>query len=204
MPASLTDFREDLPRIDVPTLIVHGTADRVLPIRRSLRSPRPDHVIHPRAITVADLRASTASTRSITPSSWTGSGSRRRARPPPARSPSSRATARCWGQWGADGCRANGTRDPLISDADAQDHAGHSEGRHDGEQLVRGGSRHPRDDCGQTEAERHVGRDAAALAGAPSRLGRERVACLVDTYDARVGGRLLPPLQGLGGCAGGQ
>ena len=27
-----TDFREDLPRIDVPALIVHGTADRILPI----------------------------------------------------------------------------------------------------------------------------------------------------------------------------
>ena len=27
----LTDFREDLPKIDVPTLIVHGTADRILP-----------------------------------------------------------------------------------------------------------------------------------------------------------------------------
>jgi non-heme chloroperoxidase len=27
----LTDFREDLPKIDVPTLVVHGTEDRVLP-----------------------------------------------------------------------------------------------------------------------------------------------------------------------------
>jgi non-heme chloroperoxidase len=27
----LTDFREDLPKIDVPTLVVHGTADRILP-----------------------------------------------------------------------------------------------------------------------------------------------------------------------------
>jgi non-heme chloroperoxidase len=27
----LTDFREDLPKIDVPTLAVHGTADRILP-----------------------------------------------------------------------------------------------------------------------------------------------------------------------------
>ncbi|EWS79852.1 alpha/beta fold hydrolase [Brachybacterium phenoliresistens] len=31
-PAWLTDFREDVPRIDVPTLIVHGTADNILPI----------------------------------------------------------------------------------------------------------------------------------------------------------------------------
>lgn len=30
--AWLTDFREDLPRIDVPTLIIHGDADRTLPI----------------------------------------------------------------------------------------------------------------------------------------------------------------------------
>src|SRR5260221_1062747 len=27
----LTDFRGDLPKIDVPTLVVHGTADRILP-----------------------------------------------------------------------------------------------------------------------------------------------------------------------------
>jgi non-heme chloroperoxidase len=27
----LTDFREDLPRIDVPTLVIHGDADRILP-----------------------------------------------------------------------------------------------------------------------------------------------------------------------------
>ena len=31
----LTDFREDLPKIDIPTLVVHGTADRIL------RSSRP-------------------------------------------------------------------------------------------------------------------------------------------------------------------
>lgn len=28
----LTDFREDIPRIDVPTLIIHGDADRILPL----------------------------------------------------------------------------------------------------------------------------------------------------------------------------
>ena len=27
-----TDFRKDLPRIDVPTLVMHGDADRILPI----------------------------------------------------------------------------------------------------------------------------------------------------------------------------
>ena len=30
-----TDFREDLPRIDVPTLVMHGDADRILPIAAS-------------------------------------------------------------------------------------------------------------------------------------------------------------------------
>jgi pimeloyl-ACP methyl ester carboxylesterase len=28
----MTDFRGDLGRLDVPTLIVHGTTDRILPI----------------------------------------------------------------------------------------------------------------------------------------------------------------------------
>jgi len=32
LPTWLTDFREDITKIDVPTLIMHGTADRVLPI----------------------------------------------------------------------------------------------------------------------------------------------------------------------------
>ena len=27
-----TDFRDDLPKIDIPVLVVHGTADRILPI----------------------------------------------------------------------------------------------------------------------------------------------------------------------------
>jgi non-heme chloroperoxidase len=27
----LTDFRDDLPKIDVPTLVIHGTGDRILP-----------------------------------------------------------------------------------------------------------------------------------------------------------------------------
>jgi pimeloyl-ACP methyl ester carboxylesterase len=38
VPAWLTDFREDLPRIDVPVLIIHGDADRTLP-RRSTAIP---------------------------------------------------------------------------------------------------------------------------------------------------------------------
>ena len=32
VPTWLTDFRRDIPKIDVPALIVHGTADRILPI----------------------------------------------------------------------------------------------------------------------------------------------------------------------------
>ena len=32
VPSWLTDFRDDLPRIDVPTLIIHGDADRLLPL----------------------------------------------------------------------------------------------------------------------------------------------------------------------------
>jgi non-heme chloroperoxidase len=32
VPSWLTDFRDDLPRIDIPTLIVHGDADRILPL----------------------------------------------------------------------------------------------------------------------------------------------------------------------------
>jgi non-heme chloroperoxidase len=27
----LTDFRDDMPKIDVPTLVLHGTDDRILP-----------------------------------------------------------------------------------------------------------------------------------------------------------------------------
>jgi len=33
VPSWLTDFRNDLPRIDVPTLIIHGDADRILPFQ---------------------------------------------------------------------------------------------------------------------------------------------------------------------------
>ncbi len=30
-----TDFRKDLPKIDVPTLVIHGDADRIVPIAAS-------------------------------------------------------------------------------------------------------------------------------------------------------------------------
>ena len=32
VPSWLTDFRDDLPRIDVPNLIIHGDSDRILPL----------------------------------------------------------------------------------------------------------------------------------------------------------------------------
>ena len=35
MPAWHEDFRKDLARIDVPTLVIHGDADRILPIAAS-------------------------------------------------------------------------------------------------------------------------------------------------------------------------
>ena len=34
----LTDFRRDLPKIDVPVLVVHGTEDRILPYAGDRRS----------------------------------------------------------------------------------------------------------------------------------------------------------------------
>ena len=39
----LTDFREDVGKIDVPTLVMHGTEDRILPVAATAaRLPRPD------------------------------------------------------------------------------------------------------------------------------------------------------------------
>jgi non-heme chloroperoxidase len=37
VPTWLTDFRDDLPKIDVPVLVVHGTEDRILPIDNTSR-----------------------------------------------------------------------------------------------------------------------------------------------------------------------
>jgi non-heme chloroperoxidase len=39
-----TDFRDDLPRIDIPVLVVHGTADRILPIQAC--GPRTHELIN--------------------------------------------------------------------------------------------------------------------------------------------------------------
>jgi non-heme chloroperoxidase len=46
VPTWLTDFRADIPKIDVPTLILHGTADNILPIDATAR---PFHALLPQA-----------------------------------------------------------------------------------------------------------------------------------------------------------
>lgn len=46
VPTWTTDFRADIPSIDVPVLILHGTADRILPIDATAR---PFHKLLPKA-----------------------------------------------------------------------------------------------------------------------------------------------------------
>jgi non-heme chloroperoxidase len=41
----LTDFRDDLPKIDIPVLAVHGTADQVAPIDKTTRRLRDEQLI---------------------------------------------------------------------------------------------------------------------------------------------------------------
>jgi non-heme chloroperoxidase len=41
----LTDFREDVPKIDIPTLVVHGTADRILPFESTAARLRDEKLI---------------------------------------------------------------------------------------------------------------------------------------------------------------
>jgi non-heme chloroperoxidase len=41
----LTDFRGDLPRIDIPVLAIHGTADQILPIDKTARRLRDERLI---------------------------------------------------------------------------------------------------------------------------------------------------------------
>ena len=41
----LTDFRADLPKIDVPTLVIHGTADRILPFDATAARLRDENLI---------------------------------------------------------------------------------------------------------------------------------------------------------------
>src|SRR5438552_17174696 len=45
----LTDFRADLPKIDVPMLVVHGTQDRILPYEATAKRP-PDLVANPKLV----------------------------------------------------------------------------------------------------------------------------------------------------------
>jgi non-heme chloroperoxidase len=41
----LTDFRDDLPKIDIPVLAIHGTADRVLPFEKTTARLRDEQLI---------------------------------------------------------------------------------------------------------------------------------------------------------------
>ncbi len=41
----LTDFRADLPKFDVPTLVVHGTEDRILPFESTAQRLRDENLI---------------------------------------------------------------------------------------------------------------------------------------------------------------
>jgi non-heme chloroperoxidase len=49
----LTDFRADLPKIDIPTLVIHGTADRVLPFEATAARLRDERLI--RDLTVVEI-----------------------------------------------------------------------------------------------------------------------------------------------------
>lgn len=41
----MTDFRDDLPKIDVPTLVVHGTADGIRPFEATAARLRDEQLI---------------------------------------------------------------------------------------------------------------------------------------------------------------
>ena len=49
----LTDFRDDLPKIDVPTLVIHGKADRILPYSATAER-LPDLIRDVKLVTVED------------------------------------------------------------------------------------------------------------------------------------------------------
>ncbi|MBW4542075.1 MAG: alpha/beta hydrolase [Myxacorys chilensis ATA2-1-KO14] len=53
VPSWLTDFRDDLPCIDVPTLIIHGDADRMLPLA-STASRLPQLIKDSRLVVIPD------------------------------------------------------------------------------------------------------------------------------------------------------
>jgi non-heme chloroperoxidase len=47
----LTDFRDDLPKFDVPTLLVHGNADRILPYDSTAKR-LPELIDHLQFVTI--------------------------------------------------------------------------------------------------------------------------------------------------------
>jgi non-heme chloroperoxidase len=49
----LTDFRDDLPKIDVPVLIIHGDSDRILPLE-STSQRLPDLIKNSRLVVIED------------------------------------------------------------------------------------------------------------------------------------------------------
>jgi non-heme chloroperoxidase len=51
VPAWLTDFRDDLPKIDVPILIIHGDNDRILPYGATAKL-LPDKIKDSRLVTL--------------------------------------------------------------------------------------------------------------------------------------------------------
>ena len=51
--AWLTDFRDDLPKIDVPTLVLHGTQDRILPFEATAKR-LPDLIDDVKVVPVED------------------------------------------------------------------------------------------------------------------------------------------------------
>ena len=75
----LTDFRADMPKIDVPTLVVHGTEDRILPFESTAKR-LPDLIEDLTARRgrgrPAQHRAGPTPTRS-TPRCWSSSPSRK-------------------------------------------------------------------------------------------------------------------------------
>jgi non-heme chloroperoxidase len=50
----LTDFRGDLPKVDVPTLVVHGTADRILPFEATAARLRDENLIADLTVVAVD------------------------------------------------------------------------------------------------------------------------------------------------------
>jgi pimeloyl-ACP methyl ester carboxylesterase len=84
--AWLTDFRGDLPKIDVPTLVVHGTGDRILPYESTAARLRDERLI----ATTGD-RGDWSATRVAFPRAAGGLSARNHLQPASARSAASLA-----------------------------------------------------------------------------------------------------------------